>query len=192
MSRRTVSLRADRDEDGSFVLRAPRVGVWSEHPVAGSLVGPGSPAGTLKQLGTSWALTLPEGVAGRIALERPRDHAVAVGFGDALFGVVPMTTESATHDAARESSQRDPSAAFHVTAPTDGVFYRAAAPGAKAYVVAGDRVVVGQAVGLIEVMKTFHPISYGGATVPDAAEVVEVLAADGQEVRAGQPLIALR
>jgi biotin carboxyl carrier protein len=33
---------------------------------------------------------------------------------------------------------------------------------------------------------------FGGATFPESAEVVEVLAADGQEVRAGQPLIAVR
>jgi len=192
MSRARVPLLAARDQHGGFVLKAPRVGVWSAHPVEGSLVGPGSPAGALKQLGLWFALAIPEGVTGRVAMETPRDHAVAVGFGDPLFRVVPISVEAAAHDATGVVAPPDPDAALHVTAPTDGVFYRSPSPGAKAYVVAGDRVVTGQVVGLIEVMKTFNPIAYGGATFPDAAEVVEVLAADGQEVRAGQPLIAFR
>jgi biotin carboxyl carrier protein len=50
----------------------------------------------------------------------------------------------------------------------------------------------GQAVGLIEVMKTFNPIAYGGLGLPDEAEIVEVLAADGQEVRAGQALFVVK
>jgi biotin carboxyl carrier protein len=41
-------------------------------------------------------------------------------------------------------------------------------------------------------MKTFPPILYGGASLPESAEVVEVLAADGEEVRAGQGLFVLR
>jgi biotin carboxyl carrier protein len=63
---------------------------------------------------------------------------------------------------------------------------------AKPYVGAGDRVTRGQPIGLIEVMKTFNPIAYGGAGLPDEAEVVEVVAADGQEVRAGQALVVVR
>jgi biotin carboxyl carrier protein len=41
-------------------------------------------------------------------------------------------------------------------------------------------------------MKTFSPIVYGEPPLPAEAEVVEILAADGVEVRAGQPLIAVR
>ena len=41
-------------------------------------------------------------------------------------------------------------------------------------------------------MKTFNPIVYGGGSLPDTAEVVEVLAADGEEVRAGQVLLVVR
>ena len=41
-------------------------------------------------------------------------------------------------------------------------------------------------------MKTFNPIAYGGAGFPDEAEVVDILAADGQEVRAGQALLVLK
>ena len=56
----------------------------------------------------------------------------------------------------------------------------------------GAKLAAGQTVGLIEVMKTFNPILYGGGTLPDPAEVVEVLAGDGEEVRAGQTLVVVR
>ena len=76
--------------------------------------------------------------------------------------------------------------------PTDGVFYRSPAIDAKAYVQVGDRITTGQPLGLIEVMKTFNPIAYGGAGLPDEAEIVEIAAADGQEVRAGQALVIVK
>ena len=81
---------------------------------------------------------------------------------------------------------------LEVRSPTDGVFYRSPALDAKPYVAVGDRIKTGQPVGLIEVMKTFNPIAYGAAGLPDEAEVVEVVAADGQEVRAGQALVIVK
>jgi acetyl-CoA carboxylase biotin carboxyl carrier protein len=135
---------------------------------------------------------VPEGVVGRVVIDHERDHAVPVAYGEGLFRVVPVSADAAAHDATGAVAPRDPSSTLHVVAPTDGVYYRAPSAGAKAYVAVGDRVTAGQAVGLIEVMKTFNPIVYGGATLPETAEVIEVIAADGQEVRAGQPLIAVR
>jgi acetyl-CoA carboxylase biotin carboxyl carrier protein len=44
---------------------------------------------------------------------------------------------------------------------------------------------------LLEVMKTFHRVTYGGPGLPDTARVVRVLIADGDDVNAGDPLLAL-
>ncbi|ANM32047.1 hypothetical protein ABI59_03000 [Acidobacteria bacterium Mor1] len=77
-------------------------------------------------------------------------------------------------------------------APTDGVFYRRPSPDAPAFVEAGQRVRGGQPVGLVEVMKTFNQVRYGGDDLPDEAEVVEIRADDGQEVQAGQVLIVVK
>jgi hypothetical protein len=41
-------------------------------------------------------------------------------------------------------------------------------------------------------MKTFNPIAYGGAGFPDEAEIVAVLVADAEEVRAGQALVTVK
>jgi biotin carboxyl carrier protein len=184
----TPPLAVDRDDNGDLVVRAPGVGLWGDHPVDGTLVGPGSSGGTLRRLCHVVPLILPEGVAGQVMLPPRRDRIVPVEFGEVLFRV-----RASGIDAARPAETGSTSAAAagsaHVVAPTDGVFYRSPSQGAPPFVSPGDRLVTGQAVGLIEVMKTFNPIAYDGA---DGAEVVAILAEDGREVRAGQPLVAIR
>ena len=93
---------------------------------------------------------------------------------------------------AESSSQATRAEGHHVVAPTDGVFYAASGPGSPPFAPKGARLTAGQTIGLIEVMKTFNPIAYGGRALPDSAEVVEVLVADGEEVRAGQTLLVVR
>ena len=181
---------AGRDPSGAFHVRAPRVGVWSGAPAEGTLVGEGSPAGSIEQVGHRHPVALPAGVQGRVELVRGRERAVAVGYGDVLFRVLPIDESTAP---ATERTRSSRGAGGHqVAAPTDGVFYLSPTPGAQPYVAVGTRVTAGQPIGLIEVMKTFNPIVYGGAGLPESAEVVEILAGDGQEVRAGQILVTLR
>jgi acetyl-CoA carboxylase biotin carboxyl carrier protein len=67
-----------------------------------------------------------------------------------------------------------------------GVFYRASEPGAKPFVSEGDRVRLGQQVGIIEAMKLMIPVEADAEGV-----VVEVLKADGEPVEYGEPLFAL-
>ncbi|MBL9012811.1 MAG: hypothetical protein JNL83_01465, partial [Myxococcales bacterium] len=54
-----------------------------------------------------------------------------------------------------------------------------------------DELAPGATVCLLEVMKTFHRVTYGGAGVPERARVREVLVADGADVTQGDPLLAL-
>lgn len=180
--------------DGSSgdVLRAPRLGLWSDHPQDGTFVEPGSPAGTLTQLGRRFLLVIPDGVSGRVAIEGRTQDALPVEYGEVLFRVTAMKSRKTGARSGAPQASRAAKGALEIVSPTDGVFYRAAALGAKPYVVVGERVATGRPVGLIEVMKTFNPIAYGGAGFPDEAEVIEILAADGQEVRAGQALVVVK
>ena len=184
---RTLALRADGEEGGRVLLRAPLVGIWSDQPPEELLVGAGSTAGTIRRLAEHVTLVVPDGVAGTVEILETRDLSAAVGYGDVLFAVRP--TVAGPVAGATEKSRSKGRA---VVAPTDGVFYRAPSPGAKAFVAPGDKVRAGQAIGLIEVMKTFSPIVYGGGSLPEQAEVVALLAADGEEVRAGQPLVEVK
>jgi biotin carboxyl carrier protein len=192
MSRPAIPALVAEDGPGGTVLRAPKLGLWSDHPEDGALVQPGSAVGTLVQLRRRYVLLVPEGVSGRVAIEgRPHD-AVPVEYGEVLFRVTPLAGPLAAVAPAQAVSAAAAKGSHEVVAPTDGVFYRAPAIGAKPYVAVGDRLTAGQPVGLIEVMKTFNPIAYGGAGLPDDAEIVEILASDGQEVRAGQALVLVR
>ena len=56
----------------------------------------------------------------------------------------------------------------------------------------GGRLRSGQAVGLVEVMKTFNQILYGGPGLPAEVTVVEIRCEDGDEIQAGQVLIVVR
>ncbi len=192
MTDRVVPVLVANDAPEGTIVRAPMVGLWSQSPPNGTIVEPGSSVGTLAQLRRRFFLVIPDGVAGRVRMEgRPHD-AVPVEYGQTLFRVTPIASLDAGTIPGTVEASRATSGVFEVGSPTDGVFYRAPALDARPYVGVGDRIKAGQPLGLIEVMKTFNPIAYGGAGLPDEAEVVEVVAVDGQEVRAGQALVIVK
>lgn len=74
-----------------------------------------------------------------------------------------------------------------VVAPSPGIFWRAPAPGAPPFVEVGDRIEASTTVCIIEVMKL---MSHLKADVD--GEVVAAFGVDGQAVRTGDPLFAIR
>jgi acetyl-CoA carboxylase biotin carboxyl carrier protein len=186
-----AALVADAPGGGTF-LRAPKVGLWSDHPPNGAFVEAGSRVGTITQVRRRFALVVPEGVSGRIEIAARSLASLPVAYGDVLVRVVPAALAGDAASSGPAAPAAGASAGLTVAAPTDGVFYKAPATGARPYAAVGDRVVTGQPVGLIEVMKTFNPILYGGAGLPEEAEVVAVLVDDEAEVRAGQPLVVVK
>jgi len=192
MKNTAIPVLVATDGQGGMLVRAPKLGLWSDHPPNGALVESGSAVGTLAQLRRRFILVVPDGVAGRVAIEGRSQDALPVEYGETLFRVTPFEGREAGVASSHAEASRSATGTFEVVAPTDGVFYRSPALDGKPYVVVGDRVKTGQPVGLIEVMKTFNPIVYGGAGLPDEAEIVEVLAADGEEVRAGQALVVVK
>jgi len=77
-------------------------------------------------------------------------------------------------------------ATVEVKSPMVGTFYKAAEPGAKAYVGVGDRVSKGQIVCIIEAMKIMNEIESEHSGV-----VREILAQDAQPVEYGQVLFRI-
>jgi len=184
-------------EGEQFVVRAPAVGLWTDPPSGGSPVGPDSVIGTLVRLNRRFRLVLPLGAVGRVDAPASGEHVVAVEYGQILFRLDPAAgpepDASPSTDPARPGAGGDmPSDMHAVVSPTDGIFYRRPSPDAPAFVESGTRVGAGQAVGLVEVMKTFNQIVYGGVGLPETAEVVEIRCGDVEEVRAGQILMVVR
>jgi acetyl-CoA carboxylase biotin carboxyl carrier protein len=73
-----------------------------------------------------------------------------------------------------------------VKSPMVGTFYRAGAPGSKAFVEVGDSVQAGDPLCIIEAMKLMNEIEADKAGVVKA-----ILAENGQPVEYGQPLVVI-
>jgi acetyl-CoA carboxylase biotin carboxyl carrier protein len=73
-----------------------------------------------------------------------------------------------------------------ITAPMIGTFYHAAAPGEPPFITQGDVIEEGQTIGIIEAMKIMNEIAADRTGV-----VEEIIAANGQTVEYGSPLVRL-
>ncbi|KZB88352.1 acetyl-CoA carboxylase biotin carboxyl carrier protein [Amycolatopsis regifaucium] len=102
----------------------------------------------------------------------PRTHApVAPAVPDAVAPVPGPSADPAGHV---------------VSAPTVGVFYRSASPGAEPFVTEGATVTAGQQIGIVEAMKLMIPVECDrGGTVR------EILVGDGEPVEFGTPLLTV-
>ncbi len=83
----------------------------------------------------------------------------------------------------QDATHATPEDALTIAAPTIGVFYRAPAPGAAAFVEVGTRVAPDTIVGIIEVMKMMNSIPAG-----IAGTIAEIHVENAQAVEYGQPL----
>jgi biotin carboxyl carrier protein len=76
--------------------------------------------------------------------------------------------------------------AKQIVSPLPGTFYRKPAPDKPPYKKEGDTVAVGDVVGLIEVMKSFHEVKS-----EVSGKIVKFLADNEAAVMAGEPLADL-
>jgi acetyl-CoA carboxylase biotin carboxyl carrier protein len=70
-----------------------------------------------------------------------------------------------------------------IQAPIPGIFYRRPAPDQPPYKNEGDVVAIGDALGLIEVMKTFTPV-----VAEEAGRLVRFVVENEEPIMAGQAL----
>lgn len=75
---------------------------------------------------------------------------------------------------------------FLVKSPMVGTFYRAASPGAKAFVEVGQKVGEGDTLCIIEAMKILNEIE-----AEKAGTITQILGENGQAVEYGQPLFVI-
>ncbi len=94
----------------------------------------------------------------------------------------PVRSSVATDAVQVQSDKADQT----VVAPAFGLLHRSPSPGAPPFVKVGDVVEAGQSLCIIEAMKVFNTIS-----AQKTGPIVRILADDGQEVEAGQPLMEI-
>jgi acetyl-CoA carboxylase biotin carboxyl carrier protein len=185
----------------SWMLRSPAPGAFRPLAPLAAWCTAGTPIGTLDVLGRTHLLVVPPGAAGiteipeaqaadaRAAALSPR----AVAYRDPIVRLSSRAQPGAiASDAMAPASPTAPTAGGLVfRAPTSGRFYGRSAPDKPPFVAPGAQLVHGATICLLEVMKTFHRVTYGGPGLPDTARVRSVLVADGDDVNAGDPLLAL-
>lgn len=186
--------------DARVELLAPAVGLWRGAPPPGTPIVPGMAIGALEILGVVHELVAPTGVRG--VVERDSDSSPSARAWGALarrpveYGqrLLVLNSSAAVGLSASESEDAGPEDAADglvFAAPSSGRFYLRPGPDKPPFVRAGDTLTRGQAIGLLEVMKTFNRVQYGGAGLPSPARVRAVLVEDGDDVAAGDPLLQL-
>lgn len=190
MSEGRIALRARPGDGGTSDLLATTVGVFAPAVAEGELVSAGQVVGTIDVLGVLHELTVPAGIAGRVA-ECVGDGRlrVPVEYGEALL----VVSSTSIGDVADETSSVgvDAQDALAFVAPMSGRFYSRPSPTEPPFVAAGDTVQSGQTVGLLEVMKTFNRLVYQGDELPGHAKVDKVVPAEGADVVRGDVILLL-
>ena len=167
-------------------LLAPSPGYFVTRVRVGDVVHAGSVLGTLEVLGATRELLAPETAGGTVvALADPRSARVAVDHGALLVRLDPEAVARATGTPTRPTEAAATGRVFR--APTSGRFYGRSSPDKPAFVAIGDTLAPGATICLLEVMKTFHRVTYSG----EPAQVTAVLVTDGADVNQGDALLAL-
>ena len=165
---------------------APSPGFFVARVRLGDVVRGGTVLGTLEVLGATRELVAPETAGGTVvALADPHRARVAVEHGALLVTLDPEAVAGTGGPAAAPAEMAALGRVFR--APTSGRFYGRSSPDKPPFVTAGATLVQGATICLLEVMKTFHRVTYSG----EPAMVKTVLVADGADVNQGDPLLAL-
>jgi acetyl-CoA carboxylase biotin carboxyl carrier protein len=182
-------------DDGEILVLAPAVGLFGGAPGIGEVLVGGSRAGRLTTLNRTSDVVLPQGASGRVAERMLAHRRGPVEHGQVLLRLLPVEAGAVGEglvSPAQAAGRGLPEGAHAVVSPTHGMFYRRPRTDAPAYVEPGQVVEKGTTMALVEVMKCFSAIAYGGEGLPPRAEVIEVRAEDGAEVAADQVLFIVR
>ncbi len=179
-------------EPGQVEILAPRVGRWRFRPEVGALVRPGASIGALEVLGRLYPLSVPPGAAGIVIFAKPDDRSrVPVGYGDVLLVLDPSAAGSVASDATASGPTPSGITGLVFAAPMSGRFYVRSGPGKPPFLAVGQTIKAGDSVCLLEVMKTFNRVTYGGPGMPETARVKRIVPADGDDLNAGDPILEL-
>lgn len=195
VARLEVTVKLATRHDGTAALLCPSVGQWRGAPEIGAVVVPRQSLGELETLGVVTLLRAPAMAMG-IVLEAhgARDGRASrpVQYGQELLvlewtgaarGLVAM--------AQRHAGGRAAQGTLVFRTPTSGRYYAKPGPGRAPFVKVGDVIEEGQSVALLEVMKTFNRLQYGGETLPERARVTRIVAVDGTDLEPGDVLLEL-
>lgn len=204
MSEASIATRVARPEltlklairgEGKAALLSPSVGLWRGAPQEGEVIAPGQALGELETLGVITLLRAPSSAAGLVLQVHGAREGRArrpVQYGDALVMLEWTAAASQLAATAQErAGARQDSGALVFCTPSSGRYYSRPAPGKAPFVEVGDVIAKGQAVALLEVMKTFNRLQYGGDGLPERVRVKRIVPADASDLAPGDVLLEL-
>jgi acetyl-CoA carboxylase biotin carboxyl carrier protein len=195
VARPELTAKATTRADGLTELRSPGVGLWRGAPPLGEVIVGGQPIGELETLGVLTRLRTPAGASGRVVEALGAASGLArrtAQHGDALLVLDPSVgAASETGSASRADATSNTAGALVLRTPSSGRYYGKPGPGKAPFVAVGDVVVEGQSVALLEVMKTFTRVQYGGEGLPPRARVRAIVPADESDLAPGDVILEL-
>ena len=182
-----LPLIAQPSDEGTTALACPGPGrVRCLRQVGETLIA-GSLFGELYRDERTYTLVVPHGVSGQVHTLELRDPWTECGHHTtlAVLGAPVEAGRSAEQSGTGDASED----LWTVRSPTHGTFYRRPAPDEPNYVEAGQEIHGGQVLGLVEVMKSFSPITFVPPPGVERGTVRRVLASDGAEVHSDEVLL---
>lgn len=195
-----IELRASLGARGDerIEVRSPAVGRWLNAPEPGAWFASGMSLGTLETLGRR--VPLIARFEGR-AIEVAAGPEPALDHGALMLVLEPRTVTDAASASSRageaalaassdDAKELDSSARWFFRAPRGGRFYLRASPDAEPFIRTGQTLAVGETIGLLEVMKTYSRIVYGGE-LPARGRITAILVEDEADLSPGDPIVEL-
>ncbi len=186
-----AKVREDTEQEGTLIILSPVVGMADGAPRVRVFLNPLDRVVPVKILGKRFALRLPRDCQGRVTEVFIPNEYGPIAYGQPLARLDPRASEAAAEggpSAVGTDTSEGGANLLTIPSPSEGIFYRRPAPDAPPFVEEGAEVHEGSVLGLVEVMKCFNQITYGGPEFPDKAKMVKILADDAEEVAFGQPL----
>jgi biotin carboxyl carrier protein len=181
-----------RSTDEEFLILSPAVGIVDRVPGEGVYINPLQTFMTVSVLGRKHAVQLPHDVQGWVTERFIDDTWAAIDFGRPLMKISIAQGPGEQRAKSSGADTDEEAGLVPVRAPSQGVFYRRPTPESPDYVEEGSAVSTGTVLGLVEVMKCFNQIAYGGPGLPECGTVAKVLVDDSDEVEHDQVMFLIR
>lgn len=193
-----AKVHADPDDPQTLLATSPAVGMADGAPQVGGILNPLDVVITMKILNQRYVLRLPRDVHGRVTEIFIPNSYTPLAYGQPIARIDPRALRADAGGAAgpgeagAAAGDSQDGGLIMVPAPSEGIFYRRPSPDSAPYVEVGSAVASGSMLALVEIMKCFYQITYGGQGLPEKGEIVKILAEDASEVQFGQALFQIK
>jgi acetyl-CoA carboxylase biotin carboxyl carrier protein len=193
-----AKVQADEKDPDTLLVGCPVVGMADGAPRTGVFLNPFDQIITMKILNQRYVLRLPRDVYGRVTEVFIPNSYTPVAYGEAIARLDPRALAGGSADGGGATGpdvaldETGHAQLITINAPSEGIFYRRPSPESPPYVEVGVEISAGSVLGMVEIMKCFNQITYGGAGLPQRGEIAEILAEDAAEVQFGQTLFRIR